>query len=184
MLGDSLSAAYGMNPEQGWVQLLQQRLSDQGQTHPVVINASISGETTSGALTRLPGELDRHRPALVIVELGGNDGLRGLPVAQIRDNLSAIVTTIQARSARVLLVGMQLPPNYGRAYTTAFQRIFSELAAEKRTGLVPFFLAGLEHDDRHFQADRIHPNAEAQPLLLENVWPTLAAMLDAQTGTR
>ncbi len=182
VLGDSLSAAYGMSPEQGWVHLLQQRLARSGRDYRVV-NASISGETTSGGLARLSSELERHDPALVIVELGGNDGLRGLPLAQIRDNLSAIITAVQARPARVLLAGMQLPPNYGGAYTTAFHHIFTTLAAEKQTGLVPFLLAGLEHDDRHFQADGIHPTAAVQPLILENLWPALAAMLDTADDT-
>lgn len=181
VLGDSLSAAYGMELERGWVSLLQRRLERDGYGHRVV-NVSLSGETTSGALSRLRQELARHRPEIVIVELGGNDGLRGLPLEQIRGNLSRIIDAVQALPARVLLVGMQLPPNYGSAYTSGFQRIFTGLAEERQTGLVPFLLEGLAHDARHFQADGIHPTAAAQPLVLENVWPHVEALLAAAPG--
>lgn len=177
VLGDSLSAAYGIDREQGWVSLLQRRLAQTGYPHRVV-NASVSGETTSGALSRLDRELDLHAPDIVIVELGGNDGLRGLPLDQARNNLSAIIASIRQQGARVLLVGMQLPPNYGSAYTAGFQRIYSELAAEHGVALLPFLLEGLAHDERHFQNDGIHPVAAAQTIILDNVWPELAAMLE------
>lgn len=177
VFGDSLSAAYGMDQDLGWVSLLQRRLERGGYDHRV-INVSLSGETTSGALSRLQRELDRHRPEIVIVELGGNDGLRGLPLDQVARNLMRIVDAIQARGARVLLAGMQLPPNYGSAYTQGFHRIFLTIAEERRTGLVPFLLHGLSHDDRHFLPDGIHPNAAAQPLIMENVWPHLELMIE------
>lgn len=182
VLGDSLSAAYGMDRERGWVSLLQQRLEREGYEHRVA-NVSLSGETTSGALSRLRHELDRHRPEIVIVELGGNDGLRGLPLAQVRDNLTRIIDAVQARPARVLLVGMQLPPNYGSAYTSGFHRIFTDLAEQRQLALVPFLLDGLAHDDRHFQADGVHPTADAQPIILENVWPHVEVLLGSTAAT-
>lgn len=176
VLGDSLSAAYGIDREQGWVSLLQQRLVQTGYPQRVV-NASVSGETTSGALSRLDRELRLHAPAIVIVELGGNDGLRGLPLDQTRSNLSAIIASARKHGAQVLLAGMQLPPNYGSAYTTAFQRIYADLAAEHDIALLPFLLEGLAHDERHFQNDGIHPVAAAQPIILDNVWAKLAPLL-------
>lgn len=177
VLGDSLSAAWGLDRGAGWVDLLRQRLERGGHDYRVV-NASISGETTSGGLSRIHRELERHRPEIVIVELGGNDGLRGLPLAQTRRNLAAIIETVDARAARSLLVGMRLPPNYGSAYTEGFHRIYVDLAEEHGIPFVPFLLQGLD-DDRHFQADRIHPTAEAQPIMLENVWPHLEPLLTA-----
>lgn len=181
VLGDSLSAAHGLDQSEGWVTLLQQRLEDKGLPHRVV-NISISGETTSGALSRLHGALERHEPDVVIVEVGGNDGLRGLPLSQIEDNLARIIDRVHARNAEVLLAGMQLPPNYGAAYTRGFRRLFETLADDHNTGLVPFLLEGLNHDNSHFLDDRIHPNAEAQPIILDNVWNELRPMLDR--GTR
>lgn len=177
VLGDSLSAAWGLDQDEGWVSLLQRRLDAQGHPHRVA-NVSVSGETTSGALSRIDRALSQHRPDLVIIEVGGNDGLRGLPLATIERNLAEIITSIQARGADVLLAGMQLPPNYGPAYTRGFQRVFTDLADRYDTGLIPFLLAGLEHDRRHFLEDGIHPNSAAQGLILDNVWPHLETMLD------
>ncbi len=176
MLGDSLSAGYGLRLEQGWVALLQQRLRSQGYGHEVV-NASVSGETTGGARVRLPRALATHHPSIVIVELGGNDGLRGLPVADIRSNLESIITSSQQAGARILLVGMRIPPNYGPAYANGFQQVFGDLARKYRLAFVPFLLADVALDDRLMQADGIHPNAAAQPRLLETVWPPLQPLL-------
>lgn len=177
VLGDSLSAAYGMRTEQGWVSLLQQRLSEQGYPHRV-INASISGDTTRSALQRVISVLVRHTPSLVIVELGGNDGLRGLALTDIKANLTAIIRRAQQRGAKVLLVGMKIPPNYGPRYVEQFSELYSELARELKTGLVPFLLAGLDESQIGFQNDGIHPSAASQPKILENVWPHLKALLD------
>ncbi len=175
VLGDSLSAAYGIAQNQGWVHLLQQRITaDRGDAR--VINASISGETTSGGRTRITGLLKRHRPAVVIVELGGNDGLRGLPIADMSANLNQIITAIKVHGAKTLLLGMRLPPNYGPAYTREFHETYARLAAEHTIPLVPFMLDGLA-DETSFQADRIHPTAAAQARILDNVWPTLNTLL-------
>lgn len=172
VMGDSLSAGYGMRADQGWVALLQRRLSESGYGYRVV-NASATGETTGGGLTRLPRALEKHRPAIVIIELGGNDGLRGLDLDETRRNLDALIAAARRRGADVLLLGMQLPPNYGSAYTAAFRRLFSDAANAHGAALVPFLLDGLEHDERHFLPDGIHPNAAAQPIMLDNVWPVL-----------
>ena len=176
VLGDSLSSAYGIRTEQGWVALLQARLRSKGYGHRVV-NASVTGETTGGGLARLPRALAAHRPALVVVELGGNDGLRGLPVPQIRRNLDAIIERSQRAGARVLLVGIRSPPNYGPAYTRQFEAIYRELARARRIELVPFLLADVALDDELMQQDGIHPTAAAQPKLLAQVWPRLEPML-------
>lgn len=176
VLGDSLSAAWGIDREQGWVELLQHRLAAEGFPHRVV-NASVSGETTSGALSRIRGELDRHQPTLVVIELGGNDGLRGLDLAATRRNLSRLTDIARSEGARVLIAGMQLPPNYGNAYITAFHAMYADVAAEHEAGLVPFLLEGLEHGPRHFQPDGIHPSAEAQPIILDNVWDEIREKL-------
>jgi acyl-CoA thioesterase-1 len=176
VLGDSLSAAYGIKVEQGWVALLQARLRAKGYGHRVV-NASSSGETTGGGLARLPRALATHRPAIVIVELGGNDGLRGLPVADIRRNLTAIIRTSQQAGARILLVGMRIPPNYGSAYTRDFQALFGDLARQYKLPSVPFLLEDIAADESLFQADGIHPSAAAQPVLLDEVWPHLQPLL-------
>jgi acyl-CoA thioesterase I len=176
VLGDSLSAAHGIDQNEGWVHLMQQRLERNGFPHRVV-NVSTSGETTSGGLTRLDAALERHRPDIVIVELGANDGLRGLPLGGIERNLAGIIARIQARDAAVVLAGMQLPPNYGPAYTRGFARIFEQLAEEYGVALVPFLLEGLDDDHSHFLDDRLHPNAEAQPLILDNIWHALEPML-------
>lgn len=183
VLGDSLSAAWGIDREQGWVALLQRRLAAEGFPHRVV-NASVSGETTSGALSRIRGELDRHQPMLVVIELGGNDGLRGLDLAATRANLSRLTDIARADGARVLITGMHLPPNYGSAYVTAFHAMYADVAAEHETGLVPFLLDGLEHDPRHFQPDGIHPTAAAQPIILDNVWEKVRAKLKQAESTR
>ena len=176
VLGDSLSAAYGIRVEQGWVALLQARLRAKGYGHRV-INASSTGETTGGALARLPRALATHRPAIVIVELGGNDGLRGLPVADIRANLEGIVQLSRQAGAQVLLVGMRIPPNYGAPYTQQFHALFGQLATAHRLALVPFFLERVALDDALMQEDGIHPSAVAQPRLLDEVWPRLEPLL-------
>jgi acyl-CoA thioesterase-1 len=176
VLGDSLSAAYGMRLEQGWVALLQGRLKAQGYGHKVV-NASASGETTGGALARLPRALERHRPAIVILELGGNDGLRGLPIAEVRANFESLIQRSREAGARVMLIGMRIPPNYGPAYTRSFHELYGELARQHRLPLVPFFLDGIALDDSLMLEDGLHPNAAAQPRLLDHVWPQLKPLL-------
>lgn len=176
MLGDSLSAGYGIRADEGWVTLLQKRLREQGYGYRVV-NASVSGETTGGALARLPRVLKVHRPAIVIVELGGNDGLRGVPIADFRDNLRRITTLARASGAKVLILGMRIPTNYGPQYTRLFAGAFPAVAAEQNAALVPFFLEKIALDDKWFQPDRIHPVAAAQPLLLDTVWPALKPLL-------
>lgn len=165
-----------MRVEQGWVALLQQRLGTAGYGYRVV-NASESGETTGGALARLPRALEKQRPAVVIVELGGNDGLRGLPVADIRANLAGLVRLSRKSGAKVLLIGMRIPPNYGPAYTTAFHQVFGDVAASEKVPLVPFFLDGIALDDTLMQDDGLHPNPAAQPRLLDQVWPKLKPLL-------
>jgi acyl-CoA thioesterase-1 len=183
VLGDSLSAAYGMRVEEGWVALLQGRLKAQGYGHRVV-NASSSGETTGGALARLPRAIERHRPAVVVLELGGNDGLRGLPMAEVRANFEALIDGSRASGAQVLLIGMRIPPNYGPAYTKAFHELYGDLAARYRLPLVPFFLDGIALDDALMQGDGLHPNTAAQPKLLELVWPKLMPLLTAPAARR
>ena len=179
VIGDSLSAEYGLTRGKGWVKLLEQRL--QAEKMPrTVVNASISGDTTSGGRARLPALLSQHKPSIVILELGGNDALRGLPLQSSQSNLDAMVKASQDAGAQVLLVGMQVPPNYGAAYTEQFAQMFAQTAQKQKLPLVPFLLSGIgDAADamRWFQADRIHPNAEAQPLMLNNVWPKLHPML-------
>ncbi|WP_089399160.1 arylesterase [Noviherbaspirillum humi] len=176
VLGDSLSAEYGIARGSGWVSLLEKRLQSE-KVDARIVNASVSGETTSGGRTRLPALLGEHRPDTVVIELGGNDGLRGLPVPQTQSNLDAMIDAAKKAGAKVLLVGMQIPPNYGRDYTERFARMFSKTSKEKDVALVPFLLRGLEDRPDLFQADRIHPTAEAQRIMLENVWPHLKALL-------
>lgn len=176
VLGDSLSAAYGLEIRSGWVSLLQQRLDAQKLPYKVV-NASVSGDTTAGGLARLPKLLAQHRPSVVIVELGGNDGLRGLSPEQARKNLTQIVTQAKAAGAKVLLCGIRLPPNYGTQYNERFRRIFTDVATEQRVPLVPFVLDGLTPDSADVQQDGIHPTAKAQPQILENVWGALRKLL-------
>jgi len=177
VVGDSISAAYGMATDQGWVHLLEQR-SQQFDPAFAVVNMSLSGETTGGGWARLPGALRRHAPDVVIIELGGNDGLRGYPIDRIHANLSRMVTASLAGGAEVLLVGMQIPPNYGQRYVSAFHGIYHDLAAEHGVALLPFLLEGIATDAALMQRDGIHPTANAQPLLLDNLWPELEPLLD------
>lgn len=181
VLGDSLSAEYGLPRGTGWVQLLSERVRDSGLNYTVV-NSSISGETTSGGRTRLPALLKAHRPKVVVLELGANDGLRGLPLATLRDNLTAMIKATQAAGAAVLLVGVRVPPNYGRDYSEKFFAVFAEVARERGVPLVPFLLAGFAESLDAFQADRIHPSEKAQPRMLENVWPQLRPLLTARAA--
>lgn len=176
VVGDSLSAAYGIDQDAGWVALLQQRLEKDYPDYRVV-NASISGDTTRGGLGRIDAALRTHAPAVVIVELGGNDGLRGLPVKEMRANLAAIITKSLAVQARVLLVGMRIPPNYGPLYTRSFEQVFVELAKQFEVARVPFLLEGVALKLDLVQDDGIHPRAAAQPRMLENVWPHLTPLL-------
>jgi acyl-CoA thioesterase-1 len=177
VFGDSLSAAYGIAQSRGWVALLAERLKRERPDYSVV-NASVSGETTAGGAARIARALEQHKPTIVILELGANDGLRGLAVAQMKQNLARMIGEAQKSSARVLLVGMKLPPNYGPDYTRAFEAAFSELAKERNTALVPFLLEDVADDDRLFQPDRIHPTEAAQQLILERVWKALRPLLD------
>ena len=179
VLGDSLSAEYGLPRGRGWVALLERRL-EQEKLQARVVNASISGDTTSGGRSRLPALLDQHRPTHLVIELGGNDALRGLPLAMTRDNLLAMTRAAKAASARVLLTGMQLPPNYGRSYAQEFAAMYGSVARAEAVALVPFLLAGVADGpdaDKMFQADRIHPVAEAHPRILEAVWPVFKPWL-------
>ena len=176
IVGDSISAAFGLDTRVGWVALLEQRLKQQGYDDKV-INASISGDTSAGGLARLPALLAAHKPEVVIIELGGNDGLRGQQPAQLKQNLAGMIAASQNAGAKVLLLGMQLPPNYGARYTQAFAKVYDELAHEKQVALVPFFLQGVGGNPQLMQADGIHPAADAQGLLLENAWPALKALL-------
>jgi acyl-CoA thioesterase-1 len=174
--GDSLSAAYGIPREAGWAALLERRLADR-QPAWRNVNASVSGETTAGGLARLPAVLERHRPAIVILELGANDGLRGLPLDQTSANLKAMIALAKKRDARVLLVGMQLPPNYGSRYAKEFQGLYTTVATQAGIPLVPFLMAGIATQPEMFQADGLHPVAKAQSSLLETVWTGLKGML-------
>jgi len=176
VIGDSLSAGYGLSSGQGWVDLLQQKLATQGFPYRVV-NASISGDTTAGGRSRIGAALQAHKPDVVIIELGGNDGLRGATLASVRANLEYMVQVAQGAGAQVLLLGMQLPPNYGPTYVRQFAALFSDVAKERNTGLVPFIMQGFGDKPELFQADRIHPTAQAQPLMVENVWPELKKLI-------
>ncbi|MBC7514225.1 MAG: arylesterase [Herminiimonas sp.] len=178
VLGDSLSAEYGLTRGTGWVPLLERRLATT-QTRAAIVNASISGETTSGGRARLQALLAKHHPDIVVIELGGNDGLRGLQLNATRTNLQEMIDMSKKSGARVLLLGMQIPPNYGGDYTRRFAGLYATLARQPGVTLVPFFLEGLQTRPELFQADRIHPVAAAQPLLLDNVWPYLARLLPA-----
>ncbi|CAI8924136.1 multifunctional acyl-CoA thioesterase I and protease I and lysophospholipase L1 [Pseudomonas chlororaphis] len=176
IVGDSISAAFGLDTRQGWVALLEQRLKSEGFDDKVV-NASVSGDTSAGGQARLPALLAEHKPELVILELGGNDGLRGQLPTQLQQNLASMIDSSRASGAKVLLLGMQLPPNYGVRYTQAFAEVYSKLANEKNVALVPFFLEGVGGNPELMQADGIHPAVAAQGKLLENVWPTLKPLL-------
>ncbi len=176
VVGDSISAGYGLAPGTGWVDLLAARLKERGYPQQVV-NASISGDTTAGGRARLPALLAQHRPAIVVIELGGNDGLRGGALKATRENLDAMITAVQRAGAKTLVIGMRLPPNYGGAYTREFDALFAAAAAAHKVPLVPYFFDGFGEKNEMFQPDRIHPTAAAQPLLLDNVWPRLAPLL-------
>jgi acyl-CoA thioesterase-1 len=179
VVGDSLSAEYGLPRGTGWVALLEQRLAKEGFS-AAVINASVSGDTTSGGRSRLPALLKQHRPTLVVIELGGNDALRGLPLAMTRDNLAQMVRESRAAGAKVMLLGMQVPPNYGRRYGEDFAALFGSVAKAGGAALVPFLLEGVANaanPEAMFQPDRIHPLAAAHPVMLGNVWPVLAPLL-------
>jgi acyl-CoA thioesterase-1 len=177
VVGDSLSAGYGVAVDSTWVALLQKRLAAQGYGYRVV-NASISGDTTGGARARLPRALELHEPGIVILELGGNDGLRGLPLRQVRENFEFLIERSQAAGAKVVLVGMRMPPNYGAAYADGFHALYGELAKRYGTPLLGFFLEGVALDEKLMQADGIHPTAAAQPRLLDNLWPVLSQVLE------
>lgn len=176
IVGDSISAGFGLDTRYGWASLLQTRLRQEGFDDKVV-NASISGDTSAGGQARLPALLAAHKPAVVVLELGGNDGLRGQPPAQLRQNLASMVDQSRQAGAKVLLLGMQLPPNYGVRYTTAFAKVYEELAKDKQVALVPFFLKGVGGVPELMQADGIHPAQGAQQRLLENAWPVLKPLL-------
>jgi acyl-CoA thioesterase-1 len=177
ILGDSLSAGYGMNSEQSWVHLLEVRLIERGHSYRI-LNSSISGDTTQGGLARLPRLMDRYQPEIVIIELGANDGLRGINPDITRENMTRLIQHSQAGGANVLLAGIKLPPNYGAAYLEKFESMYSDLAGEFDTLLVPFFMDGVIFTPGLLQADGIHPNEKGQPVLLENVWRVLEPALD------
>jgi acyl-CoA thioesterase-1 len=176
VLGDSISAAYGLPAESGWTTLLQQRLAAEHYPHRVV-NASISGDTTAGGRSRLDALLAKHRPSVTVVELGGNDGLRGGSLDAMRANLDAMVAAAQKSGSRVLVVGLRLPPNYGSAYVRRFETTYADVARDRKAALVPFLFEGFADDNAMFQADRIHPVIAAQAKLLDNVWPALKPLL-------
>lgn len=176
VLGDSISSGYGMKPEQGWVNQLKNKLSQSGYDYQV-INASISGETSQGGLTRLPELLRQYQPDLVLIELGGNDGLRGLPLKLLQNNLSKMIDLSQESKAQPVLLGIQLPPNYGRRYTQAFAGIYPKLAQQHKIPVMPFILQGIGTDSSKMQPDGIHPTGAAQTELLENIWPVVQPLL-------
>jgi acyl-CoA thioesterase-1 len=176
VLGDSISAEFGLARDSGWVQLLRDRLKAQHLNYNVV-NASISGDTTSNGAARLPALLSQYKPQVLIIELGGNDGLRGLPVVDARSNLEHMVTLAKSAGAKVLITGIQLPPNYGPQYTSQFAGMFPQVASQQHITLVPFLFQGFAEDSDLFQGDRIHPSAAAQPMLLDNVWGPLQPLL-------
>ncbi len=177
LLGDSISAAYGMSLEQGWVSLLQEQLASTEHSARIV-NASISGETSDGGVRRLPALLEKHRPDLLLIQLGGNDGLRGFPLSRLRENLTQMVRAAQTAGARVLLLPMEIPPNYGARYTSEFRETFVAVARETGAALAPFILAAFATDPSMMQEDGIHPRSEAQPLIVKEVMPNILRMLD------
>ncbi len=179
VLGDSLSAEYGLARGAGWVALLEQKLKAE-KIDARIVNASISGETTSGGRARLPALLNQHKPQIVVIELGANDGLRGLPVPAAEANLRQMVSMSQKQDAKVMLIGMRMPPNYGRAYTERFFTMYENLAKEVKAPLVPFMLEGVADKPALFQADRLHPNADAHPIILNNIWPTFKALIQSR----
>ncbi|WP_423681613.1 arylesterase [Undibacterium sp. WLHG33] len=176
VLGDSLSAEYGLVRGEGWVSLLEKQLTAKN-IHAQVINASISGETTVGGKTRLPSLMEKYHPDIVIIELGGNDALRGLSLKASEDNFRAMISTAKKDKARIILTGMQIPPNYGKEYAQKFFSLYAKLAAEQKIVLVPFLLEGVADSNDYFQADRIHPVAKAHPVILNNVWQHLSPLL-------
>ena len=176
VVGDSLSAEYGITRGTGWVALLERKLK-QEKIAASIVNASISGETTIGGRTRMPALLDQHKPHIVVIELGANDGLRGLPVASAESNLRAMVSMAQQKKAKVMLVGMRMPPNYGRAYTESFFNMFKKVSRETKSPLVPFMLEGVADKPSLFQQDRLHPLATAHPIILNNIWPTFSGLV-------
>ena len=176
VVGDSLSSGYGLTAEQSWVAQLSTRLQSEGYGYDVV-NASIAGDTSAGGRARLPRLLAQHAPAIVVIELGGNDGLRGQPVDKLRENLAAMIEMSQERDAKVLLAGIQIPPNYGQAYTRALSAVYPELAERFNVALVPFLMEGVALQPGRMQQDNIHPNASGQEVLLENVWEVLTPLL-------
>lgn len=179
VLGDSLSSAYGISDQQGWVKLLEEKLDENGYPHNVV-NASTSGDTTRDALSRLDATMERHRPDIVIIELGGNDGLRAFSIDAIERSLTRILEAVRESGAKILLAGMRMPPNYGPVYTRAFEALYPSLAEQFDAALVPFFMQGVATDPELMQEDGIHPNAAAQPRLLDNVWPVLEPLLEKE----
>ncbi|MES2758586.1 MAG: arylesterase [Pseudomonadota bacterium] len=179
VLGDSLSAEYGLARGSGWVALLDQKLKAE-KIDATIVNASISGETTSGGRARLPALLAQHKPALVVIELGANDGLRGLPVAAAEANMRAMVELARKNKAQVLLVGMRMPPNYGRDYTERFFSMYNSVATQLKAPLVPFMLEGVAEKPALFQADRLHPTAQAHPVILANIWPKFLPLVKAR----
>ena len=176
VFGDSLSAAYNLSPEQGWVHLIGDRIARESLPWQVV-NASISGETTAGGLSRMGEDLKRHKPSVVVIALGANDALRGLPVAGMRSNLEKMIRLAREARAEPMLVGLMIPPNYGIDYAAQFRDMYAELAARQKIALVPFLLEGIADNPEMFQRDQLHPTAEAQPRIADNVWPALAALL-------
>lgn len=182
VFGDSLSAGYGLKSVEAWPALLDRRLRQQGLPYAVV-NASVSGETTAGGRSRFAATLEKHRPRIVVLALGANDGLRGLPMNAMRANLQAMIESARAAGAKVLLVGMEMPPNYGPDYTRKFRETYAGLAREEKVAFVPFLLDGFATDRQWFQSDTIHPTAAAQPMMLDNVWPKLEALLRQQRAS-
>ena len=178
VIGDSLSAAYGMDMEQGWVHLLSEKLSDQSPG-ATVVNASISGDTTGGGAQRLPPLLEQHEPSVVIIELGGNDGLRAYPIKQMRANLATMTQASLEQGAKVLLLAAEAPPNLGRRYTTLFRESYSQLANDENVVALPFIVESIFLSSDLMQSDRTHPNATAQPLLLDVIWPTLTSLIES-----
>lgn len=177
-MGDSLSAAYNMGEEQGWVNLLQEKLDKKySKNRYQVVNSSTSGDTTAGGLSRLPAMLEQHSPDVVIVELGANDGLRGLPLKQMKHNLAKMIELSKEQNAQVILAGMHLPPNYGELFNKKFNQVYQDLGKEQDITLIPFFLANVGGVAEYIQADGMHPNSDAQPLILDNVWPHLESLL-------
>lgn len=179
VVGDSLSAEYGLTRGAGWVALLEQKLKA-SKIDARIVNASISGETTSGGRARLPALLNQHKPQVVVIELGANDGLRGLPVPAAESNLRDMIAMSQKNGAKVMLVGMRMPPNYGRAYTERFFGMFTTLSKQYKAPLVPFMLEGVADKPALFQSDRLHPNAQAHPIILDNIWPTFSTLITSR----